>query len=424
MVQNSTTWQSWALTRFQFFSGPVRQSGDAVLLDLLVLELLDQLFNAIREDDGKKIDKILNREPALLNMRSQLDDVSTRIGTPQQVLEAKKFEYLLTQDVLRHKQDEDVQFKVTDYCWQCPLHLACMLGSERAVNALLERKRTLDLNARNGSDETALGIACRGRHLAIAKLLLDKADHSVMDINLMDDAGNTPMHYLAGRGIYPSWPIDEVAEKTLSEQLTVVVELILDSTDYESTHATRTEVHREFLQIAASWGSTDVLRGILRDTKVYSLNASDGDGWTALHWAASGGHIEVVKMLLDAGADRDLPTKVPDAASAADLAFELDQTAAWWFLRSYRHTTQDQGTSDSEAGAWTWSGKGGGVPEEVTIHQLLHDGNEINRRRERVGRKGTVWCHLPANDVSGSRLSTYITPCPGAIHNSHHSTLC
>ena len=37
------------------------------------------------------------------------------------------------------------------------------------------------------------------------------------------------------------------------------------------------------------------------------------DGWTALHWAAEGGHTAVVTVLLDRGADITATTNVSDS---------------------------------------------------------------------------------------------------------------
>jgi ankyrin repeat protein len=37
------------------------------------------------------------------------------------------------------------------------------------------------------------------------------------------------------------------------------------------------------------------------------VNVQDEDGWTALHWAASLGDVEIARMLIDAGAIKDIP---------------------------------------------------------------------------------------------------------------------
>src|ERR687897_3027909 len=42
---------------------------------------------------------------------------------------------------------------------------------------------------------------------------------------------------------------------------------------------------------------------------VAAADARDKLGRTALHWAAMGGHLEIVRMLLDAGAPADAPDK-------------------------------------------------------------------------------------------------------------------
>lgn len=46
-----------------------------------------------------------------------------------------------------------------------------------------------------------------------------------------------------------------------------------------------------------------------------SPNARDAEGdWTALHWAADGGHLEIVQLLINAGADVDSRDKANHTA--------------------------------------------------------------------------------------------------------------
>lgn len=45
-----------------------------------------------------------------------------------------------------------------------------------------------------------------------------------------------------------------------------------------------------------------------------NINSKDEDGFTALHLAADRGHLEIVKLLIDAGADLDIKTDDEETA--------------------------------------------------------------------------------------------------------------
>lgn len=45
-----------------------------------------------------------------------------------------------------------------------------------------------------------------------------------------------------------------------------------------------------------------------------NINSKDEDGFTALHLAADRGHVEAVKLLIDAGADLDIKTDDEETA--------------------------------------------------------------------------------------------------------------
>ena len=48
------------------------------------------------------------------------------------------------------------------------------------------------------------------------------------------------------------------------------------------------------------------------------MNIQDNDGWTALHWASQNGETEIVKCLVDAGAELDL--QIWNGSTALNLA--------------------------------------------------------------------------------------------------------
>src|SRR5690349_1994752 len=56
------------------------------------------------------------------------------------------------------------------------------------------------------------------------------------------------------------------------------------------------------LFINAANGNWEKMKQILQ-LGVVDVNAKNEDGWTALHVAANDGHIEVAKLLIEAGAD-------------------------------------------------------------------------------------------------------------------------
>ena len=59
---------------------------------------------------------------------------------------------------------------------------------------------------------------------------------------------------------------------------------------------------------AAQQGELDLVRSLLRGGA--DVNAGQGDGTTALHWAAMNGDVEMVQLLLYAGANRESTTRL------------------------------------------------------------------------------------------------------------------
>jgi Ankyrin repeats (3 copies) len=74
--------------------------------------------------------------------------------------------------------------------------------------------------------------------------------------------------------------------------------------------------------LAAKEGSLDVLHEEIKKKKAI-VNAKDENGWTPLHEGARGGHLDVVKLLVENGADLS-------ARTAGDGG-----TALWWAKQTH-----------------------------------------------------------------------------------------
>nr|XP_055076899.1 transient receptor potential cation channel, subfamily N, member 1 isoform X1 [Misgurnus anguillicaudatus] len=159
-----------------------------------------------------------------------------------------------------------------------PLHLSAQSGSARLVRLLVETHQAT-IDALSLSKQTPLHLAAASGQLDVCHCLLNlKADVTATDIH-----GQTPLHL--------------AAENDHSE----VVKLILR---HRPELATLANVEgATCTHIAAAQGSVAVIKELLifNQGGLVTLN-SKANGLCPLHLAAAGGHTEVVKVLLDAGA--------------------------------------------------------------------------------------------------------------------------
>uniref|UniRef100_A0A8B9GR40 Ion transport domain-containing protein n=1 Tax=Astyanax mexicanus TaxID=7994 RepID=A0A8B9GR40_ASTMX len=159
-----------------------------------------------------------------------------------------------------------------------PLHLSAQSGSARLVRLLVETHQAC-VDALSLSKQTPLHLAAISGQLDVCSNLLNlRADITATDIH-----GQTPLHL--------------AAENDHSE----VVKLFLKHRPELATLASvegATCTH-----IAAAKGSVAVIRELLKFSQggLTTLH-SKANGSCPLHLAAAGGHTEVVKVLLEAGA--------------------------------------------------------------------------------------------------------------------------
>ncbi len=177
---------------------------------------------------------------------------------------------------IRHEQVE-----VVEYLLQCgadpnapsishhdtPLHQAARRGSATITRMLLEAGA--DANARNTSENTPLYVAAFLGHAKVAELLLQAG----AEVNAACFMGFTPL-YMAAR----------LGRKE-------VVQVLVD-------HGAKTHNIHE----AAGIGDVEKVRQFLAaDDSLIDQEAMTGG--MPLHWAAVNGELEVVRTLIEAGAD-------------------------------------------------------------------------------------------------------------------------
>ncbi|KAL2275342.1 hypothetical protein FJTKL_02101 [Diaporthe vaccinii] len=351
------------------------------------VDILDRLFDAVRDAEPSTVREILNYQPSLVNSFNKF-----RPETPQCLFERRRFEYVLAQDILSREDDKVI---VTEFCRQRPLHLACIIGDVETVKAVLEQKDHIRLHEENDNGETSFSLACRSANLCTAELLLDngfKLSPTMVDNGTLD--------YLVYRGVYPEW-----SENPPEDQFDVfhrVIEKVMDEFLDKASKG-------QLLRSVAEEGNLPMLEAVLKAwLPEPDLNAADEYGWTPLHSAAAGGHLEVVERLLEKGTDPNARTKPPNQVDAGELAVDFlngSETAEDILLRI--KAAQSNGDSiqnaaeHNERPCWQWvshdrhrSGKKQRKVEESTVEQLI----------ERYGEKGisqaqgeTLWCHLEIN---------------------------
>ena len=189
-----------------------------------------------------------------------------------------------------------------------PLHLAAEKGQVEVVKALLDTGADVNAEQNSFSDNTPLHIAAEKGQVKVVEALLDAS----ADIHAQDRRDRTPLHSAS------YYSRTEVVKALLAAGANV--------------HA-RNEYDRTLLQVG-------VLLGLCPATpKLWRLflhpaqmsNAKNKYGETPLHDAAEEGQVEVVKVLIAAGADTEVMNKYGE--TPLDLARKRGKTEVVKILR-------------------------------------------------------------------------------------------
>lgn len=173
------------------------------------------------------------------------------------------------------------------------LHLASRFGHTQTVTLLLEcEANKADINATNSMNKTPLYLAAEYGHEAVAKLLLaNGADPSIASKkNGTND--QTPLHQAALHGF-----TEIIKELLLNKKANVNAKDAMGNTP---------------LHLAALEGKQDVIKLLLDNGA--EVNEQNDLGNTSLHFAMQNGYSEISTLLTDAGAEilKNLQGETPE----------------------------------------------------------------------------------------------------------------
>lgn len=252
------------------------------------------------------------------------------------------------QGILLHMLHANADPTVTDSAGNTPLHCATERGHENCVKALLylseQMKLPVDVNARNDNGDTALHLAAKWGYVAIVRILLECG----ANCKLTNRQGQTPLTVTYSRYIsklleyYANVCTDSLQPRpctALSSQATQeqnqsgshaehraidrLLAAIVEGDTCLACYYLGLEVYRERLPDVrcVSGGMCHPLcncercsvigETLLKNCKqrrTLAINSCNSLGETALHVASATGRTEMVRLLLDAGANVNMTT--------------------------------------------------------------------------------------------------------------------
>ncbi|PKS09158.1 hypothetical protein jhhlp_003772 [Lomentospora prolificans] len=277
------------------------------------------------------------------NGASKGNDTSTDIGVSDE-------------NSVRLNPSDQAQLNIQDIDGQTPLHLAAQKGHKRVVDVLIRYKASLCAIDKNG--QTALQIAARNGYAEIVEALLlvcERRQQSELDSALLlaakkkhfgtviqlhhagarsgsrDSKGMTALHYTIQAEhnesstllIERQEDVDIKGNKKQQSALLLAVknglkDAVVALLGKGADISLKDSKKRTALHWAAIGCDVEIMKLLLYHNNTFCINEKDSIGRTALHWAASRGQPHAVELLLRADAHHVIEDK--DGRSALILA--------------------------------------------------------------------------------------------------------
>ena len=245
--------------------------ADDNINDEIEQEFKNLLFYSIRKGEIKEVELLLDK-----GVDVHADD---RVGWPPMVRAADYGQLAIVQTLLARGADP-LKGTIGN---RLPLHFAAE-GGYVAIVSLLLRQPSVDPNLKDYTGQTALFKAANGGHHEVVELLLQQ---KIVEPDAVSNDGFTPLlQAVFGRHHK-------------------VVNLLLDRADVDP-NLRDTKYNQTPLWMGSTAGD-EILKTFLQRKDV-EINGQSRWGETPLYQAIQRNHLSAAKMLLEAGADPNIPT--------------------------------------------------------------------------------------------------------------------